>query len=181
MQPIKIDVWDQDSFLNQNDLLGFVQIDWQKCLNENGNLFLFLKVNFQGKWAINEIFTVQAPPKTSIIPENNKWGELYVQVKFLKDGTENDANEPDLLYDLEEMLKVESEPIEGSLSIRVIHAKGLPITDSLAEGGLSDPYVKIIVPEAKVQQTEVSANNLNPIWNYKIELPVTIPKNVRFC
>ena len=114
------------------------------------------------------------------MPENNKWGELYVQVKFLKDGTQDDPKEPLILYNLEEMLKVESEPIEGSLSIRVIHAKGIPITDSLAEGGLSDPFVRIIIPETKVQQTGVSANNLNPIWNYKLDLPVTIPKNVIF-
>jgi len=47
MQPIKIDVWDQDSFLNSNDLLGYVQIDWQKCINENGNLYFLLKIIFR--------------------------------------------------------------------------------------------------------------------------------------
>ena len=123
--------------------------------------------------------TIQAPPDSSIIPEDGKWGELYVQVKFVKDGTEDKSGEPPLIQKLEEVLKLESVPIEGKIAIRIIHAKGLPVTDNLLEGSKSDPYVRVILPNGKQYETEVSTNNLNPIWNHKQDMEFSCPKNVR--
>lgn len=121
---------------------------------------------------------LQAPPDTGIIPEDGQWGEIYVQVKFVKDGTDDTSGEPKLIQNLEEILKVESEPIEGKLAIRIIHAKGLEVKDTVIEGGKSDPYVRVALPNGQQLETDVSTNNLNPIWNYKRELEFSCPKNV---
>ncbi len=37
MQPIRVDIYDHDPGIDSNDLLGYVLIDWQKCVDNNGN------------------------------------------------------------------------------------------------------------------------------------------------
>lgn len=142
-------------------------------MNDKDQLFL-------GSWEINGPLEVQAPPESKMIAENNKWGELYVQVKFVKIGTPDDGKEPVMAYNLEEILKTEALPIEGTLSIRTIHAKGLPVTDGILQGGKSDPYVRVVLPNDKVYETEVKSNNLNPVWNNKYEAEFAVATSVIF-
>lgn len=99
----------------------------------------------------------------------------------MKIGTPDDGKEPQMAYNLEEMLKVEALPIEGTLSIRTIHAKGLPVTDTFMNGGKSDPFVRVILPNDRTYDTDVKSNNLNPIWNHKYEAEFAIPTSVIFC
>lgn len=37
MRPIKVEIWDHDKGLDRNDFLGYVQVEWEKCIDKSGN------------------------------------------------------------------------------------------------------------------------------------------------
>ncbi len=120
------------------------------------------------------MFPVLEPPKTSLVPDGENWGEIYVQTKFQNEGTGLSTDQPPLLIDLKKVLQEEAKPVVGNLHVRVIHAKGLPVMDISS----SDPFVKIIMPNQETFQTPTCSSNLNPIWKYKKAIPMKLAKNV---
>ena len=72
---------------------------------------------------------------------------MYVAVRFLTEGKEDDKSLPDIKINIEQILADENALEEGSLFVHAIHAKGLlPADTGIMGNGLADPYVKVIMP-----------------------------------
>ena len=71
----------------------------------------------------------------------------------------------------------------GVLNINIVEAKGLENKDIVALGqGKSDPYAVLRIVsdgEPSTFKTHVVNNNLHPIWNTAIDLPVDNPESLQ--
>lgn len=145
---MKIEVFDNDGKLNSDDLLGFTNLDTAELVKNTG------------KWVVNRNFKLEGAKE--FIGKFNKFGEIYLQARFLKEGSVDDKSVPEVTENLDEVILANT--YEGVLELRVIHATGLISTDSGMEGSTSDPYLQIVLPDKKEWSSKVLKNSLNPIW-----------------
>ena len=71
----------------------------------------------------------------------------------------------------------------GVLNVNIVEAKGLENKDIVALGqGKSDPYAVLDIVsdgETSTFKTHVINNNLHPIWNVAVDLPVDNPESLQ--
>ena len=71
----------------------------------------------------------------------------------------------------------------GVLNVNIVEAKGLENKDIVALGqGKSDPYAVFDISsdgEISSFKTHVVSNNLHPIWNVAVDLPVDNPESLQ--
>ena len=71
----------------------------------------------------------------------------------------------------------------GVLNVNIVEAKGLENKDIVALGqGKSDPYAVLDIVsdgETSTFKTHVIDNNLHPIWNVAVDLPVDNPESLQ--
>jgi Ca2+-dependent lipid-binding protein len=71
----------------------------------------------------------------------------------------------------------------GVLNINVVEAKGLENKDITALGqGKSDPYAVLdVISDGEIStfKTHVIKNNLHPVWNVAVDLPVDNPESLQ--
>jgi len=75
--PFKIEIY------NQSTLIGWTEITWEDCA---GN---------PSSWAINKVFQLQGGE--DIKSQFEDFGEVYVQARFVPNGTEDDGAEPEIV------------------------------------------------------------------------------------
>ena len=159
-----MEVWDKDSFINPDDLLGLVEVDIKPLLVA------------PGEFKINKNFKL-----LNTNPDFQKFknfGEVYIQARFVPQGKTPDSNFPALSETLEEVILAST--YEGEIRIRVVHVDNVPITDSGMEGSSSDPYVVVQFPDKKEKQSQVKKNSLKPIFDEIIVHPIKIIAFVSF-
>ncbi len=145
-----------------NDKIGEVKISLQECMDASG------------RWHINKVFKIESSEPLKAGEAAKNLGELYLQVMFTKKGDIPDTIEPKLVEDLKATLAAEVAPIEGSLVVNINHAKNLYPND----GQTSDPYCKIILPGGIKQETPHINKTITPIWKYRNNFKISVPKNV---
>ena len=92
LEPIQVSIYDYDS-VGTNDKIGYVELDISECVTKNNT------------WAINNIYDVGAPSPAKAKKEpKKKWGQVYLQVKFLKEGDQDDGVQPEEKEDLAKTL-----------------------------------------------------------------------------
>ena len=111
------------------------------------------------------MFKLSGNPNVIAKKKVQDFGEIYVQVKFVEQGMIDDNVEPEMIEDIE---------LNGTLCINAIFGKGLRVADSTT----SDPYVKISLPNKTSIQSDTIENSLNPVWNFKQNVPIKIPDEV---
>jgi Ca2+-dependent lipid-binding protein/Ca2+-binding EF-hand superfamily protein len=160
--PLLVQVYDQDR-MSGRDLVGSVETDLTPCFTA------------PGKWGINKIFNLPVEEKYRIEGEQP---QVYFQVKFLPEGQIDDGEPAPLLEDL--LRTVGDRKRQGTLVVKVIHARGLIRGDTGLSGSSSDPYVEMTLPpNGKKYKTKHIANTLVPHWNEEFLHQVDIP-DVRY-
>ncbi|KRX05859.1 C2 domain [Pseudocohnilembus persalinus] len=160
-EPIKICVKDSDT-LATDDILGYCTIQWKKCM-EN-----------PGQWAINEIFELTGTP--DIKKKLKTLGYIYIQIKFLEEGMEDDGKEPECIENLAEILSQQQGVFKGNLRVFLVHAKELADADN-GKKDFSDPYVIFKVAGGKKVQSKTIKDSLNPIWEIIYDIPIIMPQD----
>ncbi len=72
MRPVQIVVKNHD-YLSSDDLLGIVDIDWQKCVDE------------PGQWAVNNVFELKSAGSKELLQKAKEYGFIYAQIKFMEE------------------------------------------------------------------------------------------------
>ena len=71
----------------------------------------------------------------------------------------------------------------GVLNVNIVEAKGLENKDNVLLGqGKSDPYATLEITsdgETSTFKTYVISNNLHPVWNVAVDLPVDNPESLK--
>lgn len=115
-----IKVFDHDA-LGSDEVLGFKELDWKVCLDK------------PGEWAINDAFELDGPADVKRKQDIESFGQVYLQVKYMKPGMKDEGAKPAVKQNIEEYLKQEAELkkqlLIGKLYINVVHAKGLVRAD----------------------------------------------------
>ena len=166
---MRVEVYDHNT-LQKNVLLGFIDLDWKSCAEEGA-----------GEWAINDAFELNGPEDVKRKQNIESFGQIYLQVKFLKQGMQDDGVKPPVKQNIEEYIKQEAELkkqlIIGKLYLNIIHARGLVRADDGATGK-ADPFVTVYLPNKKTVKSDYKEKTLNPIWNFKQEVSLNIPRSV---
>lgn len=97
-------------------------------------------------------------------------------MKFVKTGDPEGPSEPELLEDLEAILKKQVEVVTGTLKINVPHCKNLFKDD----GKTVDPYIKIKINGKEVVKTKHQSKTLNPLFDLHHDYSLSLAKNVKF-
>jgi len=105
----------------------------------------------------------------------NAFGEIYLQIKYLPLGAEDSGPEPELIEDLEAILKKENELIKGDLKFSVLHAKGLVKEDQKNKN--IEALCKVTIPTVK-EATSSKAKSDMPVWNFTKDFRISIPRSV---
>ena len=157
--PLLVQIYDQDR-MSAKDLVGTVETDLTSCLST------------PGKWALNKVFNI-----SNIDPKYHIEGEtpqIYFQVKFIPEGQVDDGETAPLIEDLSRTIGDRKR--QGTLVVRLIHARGLIRADTGLAGSSSDPYVELALPpKGKTYKTKVQKNTLIPIWREEFKHPIDIP------
>ena len=133
-----------------------------------------------GDW-FNQIKRLEGTDKSKLQVGPAGLGELYLQMKFIQEGTvDNNTSYPPLLEDLAETLQKENEPIKGKIKVHCVHAKDVIISDTWVQGGKSDPFCKVTFPGGSSKKTGVVPKNTTAIWKQLLVQDINIPKNVIF-
>lgn len=103
----------------------------------------------------------------------NGLGQVYLQMRFLPQGMDNDGQEAEVTDKIEEEIKAKEEKVAGTFYINVPHAKELLAVDDSAS--TSDPFVKISFSD-KTLQSKTMNKTLNPVWNFKDKIDFSVPK-----
>jgi len=140
----------KDKNFGRDSLIGQALIDLQ------------IAIDTPGQWSIDNYFPLQDDKQQPM-------GEIYVQANFVPDGME-DKNVKPVDKDGKASL-ADDDSINGTLIIRVIHAKEL----KAADGSTSDPYCTINLPDSTELKTSTINKTVNPIWNEKFEHKIKIP------
>lgn len=160
---VNFEVWDHNKLFD--DKIGYLELS----LNEIYEL--------DGGW-YNQISRLNGTDKMKQEAGPAGIGDLYVQLRFFKEGEADDGSAPPLLENLEEALKKENEPIKGKLKVHVVHAKDLIAADSSRiQGSKSDPYCKVTFPDGSTLKTGVTKQNLTAIWKEMMTKDINIPKS----
>lgn len=100
--------------------------------------------------------------------------ETAVSSHSVKGGSRIFRAIPTIAYSLEWIPYPNDSRLQGVWSLLIVEAKGLPQMDGA--GGKSDPYCKVTTSSANgheyCQYTSVKENNLDPVWNETLEIPV---------
>ena len=91
-----VEIYDKDGWFSGDDPLGHCEIDWWNCIKGSG------------RWKINNIFPLKGPAELRKEKENKgaTFGEIYLQVMFLKENETNiKAEPPKLIEDLKATLE----------------------------------------------------------------------------
>jgi Ca2+-dependent lipid-binding protein len=149
LEPIQIQIKDKDSMLVSDDLIGYVQYDISEAVQQSG------------KWSINRIIDVGPPSeaKGKEFPDK-KWGSVYLQIKWLKDG---DTDDPALPTEVEDLAKtLATMRRDGTFEVYIVHGQAL----LAVEGKFSDPLC-IMNVNGTEYETQYIDKTTNPIWDAK--------------
>jgi len=138
-------------------------LDWSTCVDN------------PGKWAIDDIFPLQAKSdklkalfKRNSSPLTN-YGDIYLKMRFLDPGRIDISKDPgELKEDIEKKVEI----IDGHFSIVLVHGNNLIAADSKT----SDPYVEFVFPDQKSVNSKTIQKTLNPIWKERITKQIKMPK-----
>lgn len=120
--------------LAKDDILGYVDVDFTKCITEAGT------------WAINNIYDLSGPP--DVRGQQETLGNIYVQLKFLEEGMVDDMQTCSCIENLKTILSQKQGIFSGILKVFLVHAKNL-IKDDEGKDSSSDPFVKFKVSGGK--------------------------------
>ena len=158
IEEMLVTVFDQDR-LSGKDKIGSVTADLASCISK------------PNEWAFNKICKIEGIEKK--YKKKGESPEVYFALKFLPEGQVDNGELPNVLEDLGRTVKDRRR--EGTLVVRIIHARGLIRGDTGMMGSLSDPYVEIeMPPTGKKYSTDVVKNTLTPYWGKEIRHPVDI-------
>ena len=127
---------------------------------------------YLGVWCINNKYKLIGSKDLEAKLGPGSFGEIYVQVRFLKEGMLDDNKEPELLENLEAVLAEQNALIKGTLKLNLNHAKNLISKD----GKPGNPYCTITVPNNKLAKTQIIKNTINPIFESKRTFPISLTK-----
>jgi Ca2+-dependent lipid-binding protein, contains C2 domain len=127
-----------------------------------------------GTWTVNGLYELQVPPGLAPKRAANGLGHIYIQVKFIDNPADDkEPQAPPVTDDIETQLKLDQERIEGTLKVVVAHGlKLLPVDN---DSTTSDPYVQISY-NGKTYKSKHINKTLNPIWNFKQDIPFSVLK-----
>lgn len=101
---------------------------------------------------------------------------MYLQVKYLPEGVTGSeaAGEMKDTTPGEDRRK---EGMYGKLFVNVKSARNVADEDGWGKG-VSDPFTRVILPDAQKKDTKFIKDNLNPTWNELLIFDVKIDRNV---
>ena len=142
--PIIFKVLDKDTGSRDDDL-GQATIDWKDCIDN------------PGLWRVNGLYDLKGDGKFG-----QNLGQIYVQMKFMKDAKEEDHEG---CPTIKELVK-EYGRVIGKLKVDIYSASGLYKSDFF---GKSDPFcIAYLSPHPNEHlTTPVQKNTMEPIWNFK--------------
>ena len=168
-EKIKIEVWDQNSFLSKNELIGI------KIIKDFQNILFKEKKN---KWGINKIYNFEKPSNFKKNLNLTNFGSCYIKIGFLcklTGGTELEEENEKILEDYEKILKLSN--LKGNLIINLSHARNLLGKDEIGfikkkeiDKKLSDPYVIIKINNRKKIISKKKKKTVNPIWGEEFKI-----------
>jgi len=126
------------------------------------------------------LFELDGPEKIKREKNIISFGQIYVQMMFLKEGQLDFDPVPPVNFDLTEFLKEQEERLKesivGKLFVNVVYGKGLAIGDDTS----SDSFCRVIFPNGTKIKSDVMKENLNPLWRFKTETNINILPKVHF-
>lgn len=137
----EINVEDYDRI--RNDQIGHVTIDVKECFL-NPDVYQF-----------NKVLPLQGPP--NLIGKYRSFGSVYLQAKFLREGSPDQDNFANMLVNMDEYLR--QFQIKGKIIVHAVHAKHL-----LKDDGLPDPFLQFTFPSKKELTTRKIKNSVYPVW-----------------
>lgn len=141
-------------------------------------LVLYSDVCYQllGEWIIDDSFKLVGPQHLYNKHHEEEFGQVYVQVKYLPPGQNDDGVEPPVKVNIEDIIKKEQELIKGVLNINILHGKNLCM-ESVSYDDI-DSFVSLKVPKLSEQKSETKKNTDKPQWNFKKQFNISLRKNV---
>ncbi|EGR27332.1 hypothetical protein IMG5_197670 [Ichthyophthirius multifiliis] len=153
--PLKLEIWDQNAL--KDDSLGTSIIDITPSIQNPCT------------WAVDNYFDVEDP----VLKNRENKPQIYIQTYFVPKGVTDPNIKP---KDKDNLLQIRDENIiQGSLKIRIIHARELP---GINRNNTSDPYVQMTLPGGQKEvKTSTISNTVNPQWNETFLEKILISKD----
>lgn len=127
---------------------------------------------------MNELHELDGPADIKREKNLTTFGHIYIQMRYLKEGMPETGDAPEVKFNLANYLKEQEEKMKdnvvGKLYFNIIHAKGLASTDD----DISDPFCVGTLPNGTKIKTEFIQDNVNPVWNYKLQGDINILRKV---
>lgn len=158
--------WNMKTFVNFEvplEELGPIQVEMydgekagKKLIGSTTISFDDLKYN-SGSWFINHFLPLTPNPELG----TEDAGEVYLQVKYIGQGSYDDKTEP--VNILEQQKEEEEGPeVRGHFNLRVVRAKNLN-----NGSGPADSFCRFIFPGGKKAETVTVTKNNDPEYQYK--------------
>jgi hypothetical protein len=106
---------------------------------------------------------------SNLLGKYRSFGSVYIQAKFQRDGTPDQDNFANLLINMDQHLK--NSIVNGKLIVYAAHAKNL-----LRDGSLPDPFLRLIFPSKKSEDTQKAKSTVCPEWKQLLSAPVKMSR-----
>lgn len=129
-----------------------------------------------GEWVINDSFLLVGPQHLYHKHDEEEFGYIYVQIKYLPLNQSDDGIQAPVNVDIQEIIRREQELIRGILKINVLHGKDL-VMENVPYNDI-DSFVSLRIPKLSEKKSKTIKNTDKPQWAFKKEFPISLFKNV---
>ena len=105
-----------------------------------------------GEWVINDSFLLVGPQHLYHKHDEEEFGYIYVQIKYLPLNQSDDGIQAPVNVDIQEIIRREQELIRGILKINVLHGKDL-VMENVPYNDI-DSFVSLRIPKLSEKKSK---------------------------